>query len=438
MKKTFTFALYILLCSVAYSQTEPEYSIAPWLGNKKAAVSITFDDNEDGQFSHALPVMQEKGIKATFFVITSSVENKNQWNVLQDAIDKGFEIGSHSASHPNDITKLDNSALEAELKDSHDAIMKHLKGQSHLCIAWPFGKGGGSSRGDSIARSIAGTYYFAARNAGAGIAGVGDSYNHYLNPFFNAPGRNYYLQTGGILMAPETTKENMEKMISQLIEVNGWSVPFYHGIETGGYNNISKEEFTTHMDVLLSFKNDIWITTFGNASKYHHQRNAEAALSAVSENANEWVLSLTDTLSRDDIFNHPLTIRLKTPDFAVNSITQGVQTIPFIIDGDSIQFDAIPDSENIVFHKETMASIGQTLLEETRVCHFPDRITVLSPANIHTANLFTPNGELVKRIPLSNKTGEIIIIERSELAKGCYFLMLNEADGHRITYKIIN
>ena len=42
------------------SQTSPKYRVTNWLDNKKAAVSITFDDNCDGQFTYALPSMNSR------------------------------------------------------------------------------------------------------------------------------------------------------------------------------------------------------------------------------------------------------------------------------------------------------------------------------------------------------------------------------------------
>lgn len=428
-------------CLSAYSQPEPEYSISPWFENKKAAVSITFDDNESGQFSHAVPIMNEKGIKATFFVITENVENNNQWADLQKALDAGHEVGSHSVSHPNDIAGLDSSLIEQELKDSHDSILSKLNGQTHLTIAWPFGKGGGSSKNDSVVRSIAGKYYFAARNAAAGIANVGDSYNHYLNSFFTTPGRNYYLQTGGVLMASDTHKDDMGKMVAELIEINGWSVPFYHGIETGGYNNISAEDFKAHIDTLASLQEKIWITTFGNASRYHHQRNAEAVLSVVSETDQVWELSLTDTLSNNEIFNHPLTIRLKKPAFEIKSITQGGESVSFKTDGDTIQFNVVPDRENIFILKEKDTSLNQISQDKPVLSYSPGEIAVSFPAedaNSYMAELYTPAGQAVSNILISKNGEKKLTIYNGHLTKGVYILFLKTKNGsHFFTYKIL-
>lgn len=66
-----------LLCSlqcvaVAWGQ-EPRTDITKWQDGKLAAVSITFDDSTINQFRIALPMLNERGLPATFFVITGEI-----------------------------------------------------------------------------------------------------------------------------------------------------------------------------------------------------------------------------------------------------------------------------------------------------------------------------------------------------------------------------
>ncbi len=46
------------LSSFAQKQTELDYTIAPWFNNKKAAVSLTFDDGIPGQYAVAVPLLE--------------------------------------------------------------------------------------------------------------------------------------------------------------------------------------------------------------------------------------------------------------------------------------------------------------------------------------------------------------------------------------------
>src|SRR5688572_7849479 len=47
--------------------------ITKWQDGKLAAVSITYDDSTINQFRIALPMMNERGLPATFFVITGEI-----------------------------------------------------------------------------------------------------------------------------------------------------------------------------------------------------------------------------------------------------------------------------------------------------------------------------------------------------------------------------
>ena len=72
MKHTYI-ALLAGLLSVSLEAQEPGTEITKWQDGKLAAVSITFDDSTINQFRIALPMMNERGLPGTFFVITGEI-----------------------------------------------------------------------------------------------------------------------------------------------------------------------------------------------------------------------------------------------------------------------------------------------------------------------------------------------------------------------------
>jgi peptidoglycan/xylan/chitin deacetylase (PgdA/CDA1 family) len=52
---------------------QPRTEITKWQDGKQAAVSITYDDSTINQFRIAVPMMDERGLPATFFVITGEI-----------------------------------------------------------------------------------------------------------------------------------------------------------------------------------------------------------------------------------------------------------------------------------------------------------------------------------------------------------------------------
>src|SRR5688572_22497427 len=57
-----------------YNVFSQKTEITTWKDDKKAAISLTFDDGSPNQFSVALPMLNKLNIPATFFIITGDVE----------------------------------------------------------------------------------------------------------------------------------------------------------------------------------------------------------------------------------------------------------------------------------------------------------------------------------------------------------------------------
>ena len=65
-----------LLCALQTAAVwgqQPRTEITKWQDGKQAAVSITYDDSTINQFRIAVPMMNERGLPATFFVITGEI-----------------------------------------------------------------------------------------------------------------------------------------------------------------------------------------------------------------------------------------------------------------------------------------------------------------------------------------------------------------------------
>jgi peptidoglycan/xylan/chitin deacetylase (PgdA/CDA1 family) len=62
-----------LLATMPAGAQEPRTEITKWQDGKLAAVSITFDDSTINQFRIAVPMLNERGLPATFFVITGEI-----------------------------------------------------------------------------------------------------------------------------------------------------------------------------------------------------------------------------------------------------------------------------------------------------------------------------------------------------------------------------
>lgn len=122
-------------------------------------LAVTFDDAFASVKRYAAPVLAALGWPATVFTPTAYASSGDligwaglehwkvsphademkplSWDDLAQLEDTGWEIGSHTCTHPR-LTKLGNKALEHELEQSRDDCSAHLQ-RTCKAIAYPYG-----------------------------------------------------------------------------------------------------------------------------------------------------------------------------------------------------------------------------------------------------------------------------------------------------------
>jgi peptidoglycan/xylan/chitin deacetylase (PgdA/CDA1 family) len=122
-------------------------------------VAITFDDAYRSVRDRALPLLERIGVRATVFAVSDYAETGTDvqvalgdwagtphegelrsmpWDELKAlADDHGWEIGSHTRSHPM-LTRLTDDELAAELRESR-AACEAGTGRACRSLAYPFG-----------------------------------------------------------------------------------------------------------------------------------------------------------------------------------------------------------------------------------------------------------------------------------------------------------
>ena len=114
------------------------------------AVCLTFDDGWLGNYLHAYPILQEYGLKATFFVATELIGRPfyMTWEYLKEMMASGMSIQSHTATH-KPLGGMDEKEIIFELSESKIIIEKRLTTEvKHLSLPhgsknvriWPLAK----------------------------------------------------------------------------------------------------------------------------------------------------------------------------------------------------------------------------------------------------------------------------------------------------------
>jgi peptidoglycan/xylan/chitin deacetylase (PgdA/CDA1 family) len=114
---------------------------------------VTFDDGYQNVYSKAVEVLGRFGFKATVFLITdycgrdndwpgqpSSIQRRPllSWSQIREMSESGFEIGVHTATHP-DLTTISVEGAEREITRSKSAIEDRLGIKAEV-FAYPYGR----------------------------------------------------------------------------------------------------------------------------------------------------------------------------------------------------------------------------------------------------------------------------------------------------------
>lgn len=113
----------------------------------KTIIVLTFDDALLNTYEVAFPIMQKHGIKGVAFiptgVLTGVLKNfrpdkAEHMNIdqIRELHDNGWEIGSHSVTHPR-FDQISRERIREELRLSRD----HLSEFKPTSFAFPFGHG---------------------------------------------------------------------------------------------------------------------------------------------------------------------------------------------------------------------------------------------------------------------------------------------------------
>jgi polysaccharide deacetylase family sporulation protein PdaB len=85
-------------------------------------IALTFDDGpHPTQTMKILELLDEYGVKATFFVIGENAEYYPE--IVAQEVSRGHEVGNHSFSHPN-MSKFTEDEISAEIRRTDEAIKR--------------------------------------------------------------------------------------------------------------------------------------------------------------------------------------------------------------------------------------------------------------------------------------------------------------------------
>lgn len=96
--------------------------------SRRARNAMTFDDGHVSQFAAAIPILNEFGLHATFFITTAWVGTRHAmmtWADVRELLRMGHTVASHTHTHPL-LTACNLAALHQELSSSKRILEDRL------------------------------------------------------------------------------------------------------------------------------------------------------------------------------------------------------------------------------------------------------------------------------------------------------------------------
>lgn len=114
-------------------------------------LAITFDDGYLSVYESACPILKDRGITATIYAVVDLLGGVNEWDrragdqeekmmsaaQARELAGNGFEIGSHTLTHPH-LTTLDDEQLRQEIVDSKSRL-EDIIGREVTSFSYPYG-----------------------------------------------------------------------------------------------------------------------------------------------------------------------------------------------------------------------------------------------------------------------------------------------------------
>jgi peptidoglycan-N-acetylglucosamine deacetylase len=232
-----------------------------WPEGKQVAVSLSFDDARESQVLVGTQLLDQYGIKATFFVNPPAVER--QLDGWKKAVASGHEIGNHSFNHPCSINfpwsrdrALENYSIK-QMKKDIEACNKRIDELLNVkmeVFAYPCGQKyvGSGEKTKSYVPLVSKMF----------LLGRG-----WMDEAPNDPLYCNFAQLTGVEMDGKTFDQILAR-IEEAKKSGMWLVLAGHEIGESGVQTTRVDMLKQLAEYVNNPANGIWLVPMGTAAKY--------------------------------------------------------------------------------------------------------------------------------------------------------------------------
>ncbi|WP_395257498.1 polysaccharide deacetylase family protein [Halalkalibaculum sp. DA3122] len=241
---------------------------ADW-NNRKAAVSLTYDDALAAQLENAVPLLDSLGLKATFYLSGYFEGFRNHTGAWGSVAEAGHELGNHTLYHPcqggpgrewvqpdYDLRSYTVKRMADEIRMTNTLLsLLDDRPASARTLAYPCGD---TEAGDSSYVRAIKDNLVAARGVRDGIEQIGNI------DLFNI---DSYLISG-------QSGEELIELVQKAMDEHGLVVFLFHGVGGGHNLNVSLEAHRKLLHFLKEHEQELWIAPLIDIAEHvknHHR-----------------------------------------------------------------------------------------------------------------------------------------------------------------------
>ena len=245
-----------------------------WPGGASAALSITFDDGMPSQLAEAAPILEDHGLRGTFYLVArGEADYRERLDAFAPLAERGHEIGQHSVHHhcscsrrmDPDATGLEYMTL-GEMEEELQETQRRFADVFPATVEWSFAYtcydtevGRGRDRRSYV--PLVAERYLAARGGNRRA--------------FNSP-YHVDLACTNAMQCEFMESSQLIGLAHQAIEQGSWCVLIFHGLNER-HLPVATPEFRQFAGSLSRLADRLWIAPFIEvASHIAHHRQAKS------------------------------------------------------------------------------------------------------------------------------------------------------------------
>jgi peptidoglycan/xylan/chitin deacetylase (PgdA/CDA1 family) len=233
----------------------------PWNGHR-AALTLTFDDSSPSEATEALPELDERGVKGTFFVTTRNLDEAANQAVWAKAGRDGHELGNHTIFHPCPASSFPADRRYTSEAYTPGSMLKEIEQQNVLLTALD-GKsthGFASPCGQTMAGGVDYLEALRAAKLVMYVRGV----NTLPDDLRADVGRMDPMHVPSRGFGEGTTGAQLIDFAKQAEAGGGMAVYLFHGVG-GDYLQVSDSAHRELIAWLAAHGSEVWVTTLQGA-----------------------------------------------------------------------------------------------------------------------------------------------------------------------------